>query len=144
MQVREIMSSAIHIIDQSASIHSAAQQMRDLDVGMLPVKTDGRIVGTVTDRDITVRATASGADPEATRVGEVMSGAVFSCTDEDDLEQAAQIMEDRRVRRLLVADRSGQLVGMLSLADLARHVEVSDLSAEILSEVSRPGPGTTH
>jgi predicted transcriptional regulator len=144
MQVREIMSSSIHIIDQSASIHDAAQQMLELDVGMLPVKADGQIIGTVTDRDITVRGTAHGADPEATPVSAVMSDEIFSCMDEDDLELAVQLMEDHQVRRLIVQDRGGQLVGLLSLADLARHVETSTLSAEALSGISQPSLGSSH
>ncbi len=144
MQVREIMSSSIHIIDQSASIHAAALQMLELDVGMLPVKADGQIVGTVTDRDITVRGTAYGADPEATPVSEVMSDEIFSCMDEDDLELAVQLMEDHQVRRLIVQDRDGQLVGLLSLGDLARHVESTKLSAEALSGISQPSLGPSH
>jgi CBS-domain-containing membrane protein len=73
-----------------------------------------------------------------------MSDEIFSCMDEDDLELAVQLMEDHQVRRLIVQDRGGQLVGLLSLADLARHVETSTLSAEALSGISQPSLGSSH
>ena len=138
MQVREIMSSHLQSVAPDASLSYAAQQMRDLDIGMLPVQADGEIVGTLTDRDITIRATASGADPNATQVGEIMSHDIFTCSAEDDLLQAARVMEDHQVRRLIVQDQSGKYVGMLALADIARHREMEDLGAEILSGVSQP------
>lgn len=138
MQVREIMSSHLQSVAPDASLSYAAQQMRDLDIGMLPVQADGEIVGTLTDRDITIRATASGSDPNATQVGEIMSHDIFTCSEEDELMQAARIMEDHQVRRLIVQDQSGKYVGMLALADIARHREMEDLGAEILSGVSQP------
>ncbi|MHB1214054.1 MAG: CBS domain-containing protein [Thiobacillus sp.] len=138
MQVREIMNSPVQSIARDESIHHAAQQMRDLDVGMLPVNENGEIVGTVTDRDITIRATAAGADPDTTPVGDVMSNEIFTCSEEADLDQAARIMEAYQVRRLMVQDSSGDFVGMLALADLARHRETAGLSAEILAGVSQP------
>lgn len=137
MQVREIMNSHFQSIARDASIHHAAQQMRDLDVGMLPVNENGEIIGTVTDRDITIRATATGADPDATQVGDVMSNEIFACAEETDLDQAARIMEEHQVRRLMVQDSHGDFVGMLALADLARHRETEGLSAEILAGVSQ-------
>ncbi len=137
MQVREVMSSHLQSVPPDASLSYAAQQMRDLDIGMLPVETDGEIVGTLTDRDITIRAIASGADPNAMQVGDIMSHEIFTCSEEDDLLQAARIMEDHQVRRLIVEDQSGKYVGMLALADIARHQEMGDLGAEILSGVSQ-------
>lgn len=138
MQVREIMSSHLQSVAPDASLSYAAQQMRDLDIGMLPVQADGEIVGTLTDRDITIRATAAGADPNATQVGEIMTHDIFTCSAEDDLLQAARVMEDHQIRRLIVQDQSGKYVGMLALADIARHREMEDLGAEILTEVSQP------
>jgi len=138
MQVSEIMSQRFDNIGADAPIRSAAIRMRDLDVGMLPVEQHGEIVGTVTDRDITVRAIASGADPDTTAVSNVMSTQVYVCLQEDDLQQAARIMEEYQVRRLMVQDGNGNFVGMLSLADLARHREAERLGARILEEVSQP------
>jgi CBS domain-containing protein len=138
MQVREIMSRSFETIARGAAIRDAAEQMRDLGVGMLPVDEDGEIIGTLTDRDITVRGTAAGANPDATPVSDVMSNEIYACSQDDDLEQAARIMEDHQIRRLMVQDNSGEFVGMLSLADLAQHRETAPLGAEILEEVSRP------
>lgn len=137
MQVQDIMTPHFECITQDAPISSVAKMMRELDVGMLPVEQDGNIVGTVTDRDITIRATAEGADPGDTLVGSIMSHDVFSCAQDSDIQDAAQIMEDHQVRRLLVRNSQGHYVGMLSLADLARHHE-ERLSAAILEEVSQP------
>lgn len=145
MQVSEIMSRSFDNIDVDAAIRSAAKRMRDLDVGMLPVEQNGEIVGTVTDRDLTVRAIASGADPNTTPVNNVMSTHVYACLQEDDLQQAAHIMEEYQIRRLMVQDSNGNFVGMLSLADLARHREAEQLGAQVLEEVSQPtGQTTSH
>jgi CBS domain-containing protein len=142
MQVSEIMSRSFDSIGADAAIRSAAERMRDLDVGMLPVEQNGEIVGTVTDRDITVRAIASGADPNTTPVSNVLSMQLYVCLQEDDLQQAARIMEEHQIRRLMVQDSNGNFVGMLSLADLARHRETERLGAQILEEVSQPSGQT--
>jgi CBS domain-containing protein len=138
MLVRDIMTRRFETIDQDAAIRSAAQRMRDLDVGMLPVHQDGDIVGTVTDRDITIRVTAVGADPRRTPVRDAMSNEVFACVEDDDLKQAARIMEDHQIRRLMVQNDDGVFTGILSLADLAHHHETERLSARILEEVTQP------
>lgn len=138
MHVSDIMSRNFKSIAKNASIRNAAMQMREMDVGMLPVEKDGDIIGTVTDRDITIRATAQGCDPDKTPVSEVMSNEIYTCIEDDDLQQAAKIMERHQIRRLMVQDDNGKFVGMLALADLARHDETEALSAEILEEVSQP------
>lgn len=138
MQVSEIMTHRFENIDADAAIRSAALRMRDLDIGMLPVEQDGEVIGTVTDRDITVRGIAAGADPDTTPVANVMSTQVYACLQEDDLEQAAHIMEQHQIRRLMVQDGNGRFVGVLALADLARHRESEQLGAHILEEVSQP------
>ncbi|MCO6411424.1 MAG: CBS domain-containing protein [Thiogranum sp.] len=142
MQVRDIMTHSFRSIARNAAIREAARQMRDLDVGMLPVEDRGEIVGTVTDRDITIRATADGADPDDTAVSDVMSNEIFACTEDDDLEQASRTMEDHQIRRLMVQNSEGDFTGMLALADLARHRETAGLGAAILEEVSQPASGT--
>lgn len=138
MHVSEIMSRHFRSIDKNAPIRKAAMQMRDMNIGMLPVEQDGEIVGTVTDRDITVRATAQGLDPDMTQVGEVMSNEIYTCIEDDDLQLAAKIMEKHQIRRLMVQNGNGKFVGMLALADLARHHETENLCVEILEEVSQP------
>lgn len=138
MQVRDIMNKGFERIARNVPIRDAARHMRELDVGMLPVEENGEIVGTVTDRDITIRATAAGANPETTPVADAMSAELYTCEETDDLQQAARIMEEHQIRRLMVQNSSGEFVGMLTLADLARHRETGQLSAEILEEVSQP------
>ena len=138
MHVSDIMSHKLNGIAQDASISNAAQLMRELDIGMLPVVQDGDVIGTLTDRDITIRATAAGADPNQTHVSDVMSHEIYTCLEDDDLKKAAKIMEEHQIRRLMVQDKRGKFVGLLALADLARHHETEKLSVEILEEVSKP------
>lgn len=137
MKVRDIMTRPLESIPQNSTIRDAARKMLDHDVGMLPVEQDGEIVGAVTDRDITIRATSSGADPNKTRVDKAMSTEVLSCIEDDDLQHAAEIMEKHQIRRLMVQDDSGDFTGIISLADLALHHE-GRLEAEILEQVSQP------
>lgn len=137
MKVRDIMTRKLESIPQDSTIRGAAEKMRDQDVGMLPVEQDGEIVGAVTDRDITIRATSSGADPNKTRVDMAMSTEVFSCIEDDDLQQAAEIMEKHQVRRLMVQDNSGNFTGIIALADLALHHK-EKLEADVLEQVSQP------
>jgi len=90
----------------------------------------------VTDRDITVRATSEGSDPSSTGVGEIMTPGVVYCFDDEDIRQAASLMEDRKIRRMIVLNRDKQLVGIVSLRDLALESDDSELTAEVLEQVS--------
>lgn len=137
MQVRDVMTRNFTSIERQAAIRNAAEKMRELDIGMLPVDEGGEIIGAVTDRDITVRATAQGADPNTTTVGEIMSNEVYACYEDNDLEEAARIMADHQIHRVMVTNDSGEFVGMLALADLARNPETERLTAAILEEVSQ-------
>jgi CBS domain-containing protein len=119
MFVREVMTTPAATVGVGETLDAAARKMRELGVGALPVVDRGALAGMVTDRDLAVRATAAGADPTGTVVGDVMTPQLFSCGEDDDLEDAARIMEERGVRRLLVLDREGHLAGMLSVDDLA-------------------------
>jgi CBS domain-containing protein len=121
-QLRQIMSTEIQVLAPDATIQQAAERMRRHDVGMLPVCDGTKILGTLTDRDITIRATAAGSDPKSTRVSDVMSsGDVCYCFEDDDVKTAAKLMGERQIRRIPVVDREKNLVGIVALADLARH-----------------------
>src|SRR5262245_27011570 len=98
MQAKDVMSRSIKIIPSNASMQAAAELMRKLDIGTLPVSEDGRIVGILTDRDIVVRAVASGADPRATPAREIMSRNVISVYEDQDVRDVADLMEQNRVR----------------------------------------------
>jgi CBS domain-containing protein len=136
MQIRALMSQYIEVIHPDASLTEAAQKMRQVDVGPLPVCEGERLVGMLTDRDIIVRVVAKGYDPQTTRVREVMTPEVVSCCEDQDVQTAAQLMAARQIRRLPVLDRDQLLVGILSLADLAVYATDAELASEVLQEVS--------
>jgi len=119
MKVREIVSRRVRQISSSAMLSEAADRMRTLDSGALPVVEDNRIVGLVTDRDIAVKAAAAGLNLRITPVRDVMTTEVACCSEDDDVEKAARIMEDNQVCRLVVLGPDRKAVGILSVADLA-------------------------
>ncbi|MHB8874681.1 MAG: CBS domain-containing protein [Myxococcaceae bacterium] len=118
LRVRDLMSHQTARVRPSDSLRIAALFMRLRDVGFLPVLREGMVVGVITDRDITVRATAAGLDPSTTPVAVAMTPEVFYCFDDEETATAAQVMEEEGVRRLVVFDRKMRLVGVLSLDDL--------------------------
>ena len=138
MQLKEIMSRDVEVVRPDSTIQEAAEKMRALDVGPLPVCDGNRLVGMITDRDITVRATAEGAEPFSTRVGDVMTAETVFAFEDDDIEQAAQMMRDKQVRRLAVLNRDKQLVGIVALGDLAVDTGDDRKSGAVLKDVSRP------
>lgn len=119
MQVKDVMTGEVRVIAPHSTLQEAADTMRALDVGFLPVCDGERLVGMVTDRDITVRATAAGSDIWETRVRDVMTQAVIYCYEDQDVAVAARLMKEKQVRRLVVLNRDKRLVGVLSLDDVA-------------------------
>jgi CBS domain-containing protein len=140
VRVSEAMTADVVTVSPQASVIDAARLMRDSDIGPLPVCEDGRILGMLTDRDITVRAIASGKAPESTRVADVMSPEVVSCLESDDVRRAAEIMQSAQLRRLLVVNGDGRLAGIVSLGDLALQTGDEELTGETLERVSEPPP----
>jgi CBS domain-containing protein len=139
MKVKEIMTREFNVVSPETTLRDAAERMSSLDVGVLPVCENDRLVGMITDRDITVRATADGLDPFATQVGEVMSkDELITCGEDDDIETATRRMRESHVRRLPVLADDRRLVGILALADLAVDGGNAKDSAETLEEISRP------
>jgi CBS domain-containing protein len=132
MQVRDVMTPHVEVIHPGATLREAAQKMKSLDVGPIPVCDGERIQGILTDRDITVRATAEGRDPNTTRVRDVMTEDVFYCFEDQDVQDAAEIMERAQIRRLVVLNRDKRLVGIVSLGDLAVYTEDEELGSEEL------------
>ena len=119
MQLREIMTRDVEVIRPETSVSEAAQKMRSLDLGALPVCEGQRLVGMVTDRYITIRATAYGHDPNTAPVRNYMSSDLICCFEDQDIKEAEQLMRQRRVRRLPVLTREKQVAGMVALDDLA-------------------------
>jgi CBS domain-containing protein len=138
MQLREVMTSNPVVLDPETTLREAAQKMRELDSGVMPIGENDRLVGMLTDRDITVRATADGKDPNTTPVRDVMSSEVIYCFEDDDLDAAARKMEEHQIRRLIVLNRDKRLVGIASLGDLAVHAPSDRLPGEVTEAVSEP------
>jgi CBS domain-containing protein len=138
MQIRDIMTRRVEVVHPDATIEEAAEKMKRLDVGPLPVCDGERLLGMVTDRDITVRATSEGRDPKNTRVRDVMTEEVFYCFDDQSVDEAAEIMRRAQIRRLPIVNRDKRLVGIVSLGDLAVQTGDQELSGEVLEDVSEP------
>jgi CBS domain-containing protein len=138
MLVREIMTHNVEVVSLDETLEQAARKMEELDIGPLPVCEGHRVVGLLTDRDITVRATAAGCDPKTTLVADVMSPEVIWCYEDQDVHDAARLMGEELVRRLLVLSRSNDLVGIVSLGDLAAEAGDPGRPGEVLKKVSEP------
>lgn len=139
MQLKEVMTPGVEVIAPEATIREAAEKMSHRDIGPLPVCEGDRLVGMLTDRDITVRAVAEGRNPVTTLVREVMTPDVVYGFDDQDVQDAARLMEQYQIRRLPVLNRSKQLVGMVALGDLAVHPGNQLVAAAVLEQVSEPG-----
>jgi CBS domain-containing protein len=138
MQLKDVMTRDVEIVDFDTPLQEAANKMSTLDVGVLPVREGNQLVGMLTDRDITIRAVAAGRDPKQTTVGEIMSPDLFYCYEDQDVNDAARMMADHQIRRLPILNRDQQLVGIVSLGDLAVDVANDKLTGEALEEISEP------
>ena len=130
MQIEHVMTPGLEFIDPNASIQDAACKMRDLNIGCLTVIDDGDLVGMITDRDICCRVVGEGLNAATTRVREAMSENVTYCFEDQDIVEAARLMEARHIRRLAVLNRAKQAVGFVSIDDLARYSH--NLAGEVL------------
>jgi CBS domain-containing protein len=131
------MTTDVRTISPTATIREAAQTMAEIDAGVLPVANDDRLVGMITDRDIVIRAVAAGLDPD-TPVREAMSPEIKYCYEDDDVDDICENMADQQLRRMPVVDRDKNLVGIVSLSDLARQSD-SDAAGEALEAITQPG-----
>ena len=135
MYVREVMTPDVVIASPDDTLQRAAEMMIDIDAGVLPVGENDRLVGILTDRDITIRAVAAGKEPTECKVREVMSPEIRYIYDDELVEDATRNMTELQVRRLPVLNREKRLVGIVSLGDLALKRK-SD-AANALKGVSR-------
>jgi len=138
MRLGEVMTRDVEVIGPNAVLKEAATKMRDLDVGLIPVCDGDELKGTLTDRDITVRATAEGRNPSKTKVSAIMSTEIAYCFEDQEIEEAMSLMEARQIRRLPILNSEKRLVGIVSLGDLAVHAGQNELLGDTLKEVSRP------
>ena len=138
MQLKDVMTRNVEVVHPDATLQEAAAKMDALDVGPLPVSDGTQVLGVLTDRDITVRATATGQDPKVARVRDFMSRDMVYAFEDQDVMEAARLMQEKQVRRLLVLDRDNRLVGIVSLGDLAVQTGDDRLTAVTLEGVSEP------
>jgi len=137
MQVSDVMTRNAECARPDDTLQQAARKMRDLDVGALPVcGNDERLAGMITDRDITIRAVAEGWDARGKRVGDILTEGISWCFEDQDVEEAARMMRERQIRRLVVLNRDKRLVGIVSLGDLAVETGDQHLAGRTLERVS--------
>ena len=133
---RDIMTNDVRTVEPGTTIQDAANEMREVGVGSLPVCDSGKLVGIITDRDIAVRSVALGQDPRSAVVADVMSQDVTWCREDAALSEVVHLMQSMQLRRLPVVDEAERVVGMIALADVA-HAEIpDDIKAESLEGVS--------
>ena len=138
MKLSEIMTSDVVVIQPDDSLQSAAKKMRDRNIGFLPVCDGKDLLGVLSDRDITIRALADGMDVNIMLGRDLMTSPAIYCFEDQDVSEAAKIMAENQIRRLVVLSRDDKrLVGVVSLGDLARQ-GTNDLSGEVLQKVSEP------
>jgi len=138
MKLSEIMTREVAVIQPDDSLQFAAKKMRDRDIGFLPVCDGDELLGVLSDRDITIRALAEGMDVSVMLGRDLMTTPAIYCFDDQDVDEAAKIMAENQIRRLVVLSRDDKrLVGVISLGDLARN-GTTDVSGNVLKRVSAP------
>ncbi|EWY39404.1 hypothetical protein N825_06840 [Skermanella stibiiresistens SB22] len=138
MLIREIMTRDVEVVAPSDTIQRAAKLMDDLNVGVLPVCEGPKLVGLVTDRDITVRATSVGKSPSECKVAEVMTDDPRFCYEDDVVSDVSRLMGDMQIRRVPVLDNQDKLIGIVSLGDIATDTDRAQSIADTLGQVSEP------
>jgi len=144
-KVSDLMTKQPRVVSPDTPVSEAARLMAEEDVGLVPVvervggaETRGRLVGVVTDRDIAIRNVAEGRSSDAP-VSEIMSGGVLTCSPDDSVDVAMELMGREQVRRIPIVDERGSLVGMLAQADLARMSGAEQQMEQTIAQISQPG-----
>jgi len=135
MKVKQAMHKGVTWVDPRTSVEKLATLMRGHDIGAIPIGENDRLVGMVTDRDIACRCIAAGLDPKTATARDVMTEGIVFCLDKQELDDAARIMETKRVRRLPVINGKKRMIGMLSLGDVY-HTGPRHLGSEVMHDVS--------
>ena len=138
MKIKEIMTNEVQAIRVNDTLQAAAKKMRDSDIGFLPVFDGEQLVGVLSDRDIIVRAIAEGIDPLAMLGRELVTSPAICCFDDQEVEEAARLMRDNQIRRLVILNRGDKrLAGIISLGDLALNAD-GKLTGKVLQSVVEP------
>ena len=136
MKVSAVMTPAVTAVEENRSVMDTAALMRQHGVGILPVVSDGQIVGVASDRDIILFAVVEGNNLSQTPVQAIMRKGVVWCHQNAPVEEAVKLMANHGVRRLLVVNRKTQPAGILSIADIAARTELKTLAGEVLGAVA--------
>jgi CBS domain-containing protein len=135
MKVREAMHQGVTWESPDCSVRDLARKMRDEGIGSIPIGENDRLIGMVTDRDIAIKALADGKDVSAMTARDVLTGPILYCRADEDVDDAARLMETHQVRRLPVIDENKRMVGMLSLGDIA-SCATRELTGEVTQMVA--------
>ncbi|MCW2235729.1 CBS domain-containing protein [Azospirillum canadense] len=138
MSIRDIMTRDVQVVGPDETIRKAAQLMDQLNVGVLPVCDGKKLVGMITDRDITVRATSAGMAPDQCKVSEVMTTDPRYCYEDDPVNEVSRLMGSQQIRRVPVVDSNKRLVGIVSLGDLATDAKDERAAETALENISTP------
>ncbi len=137
MKVKDIMTGAIVSLNSKDSVEKAAELMKEHNIGAVPVCEGDKVIGIITDRDIALRSVASGNDSKSQSVREIMSSNPVTGTPDMDIQDASRVMSERQIRRLPIVD-SENLVGMVSLGDIAVSPKLNEEAEQALSSISEP------
>lgn len=138
MQLKDVMTKNPKVLPVNATVRDAAKLMKEIDSGIVPVIENNRLAGVVTDRDIVTRLIAEDRSPNDTRVEKVMTDKVYFCYEDQDVKDAAKLMSEKQVRRIPIVNRQHELVGIISMGDLAVDVNKDKLTGQTLEDVSKP------
>jgi len=142
-KLKDVMTTGVEIISPETSVQDIAKKMKRMNVGVLPVSHEKKLLGIVTDRDIVIRALADNWNLDHTTAQDVMTEELHHCYEDDSVDEAAKLMQKHQIRRLPVLDRNRELVGMFSLGDLATGAKDKSLTAKTLIRISE-GAGFEH
>ena len=138
MLIKEMMTRNVEVVRPNSSVQDAASKMKPLDIGSLPVCDGSKIHGMITDRDIVIRAVAEGRDSTQTKVADVLTDNLIYCFEDQSVQEAADAMQQYQIRRLPIVNRDKELVGIISLGDLAVDTDNAKLAGATLVDVSQP------
>lgn len=135
MKIREIVHAPVATVSPDTMLNDVAKLMKQHDCGSIPVVKSDKMIGMVTDRDIVIRCVAEAMDPMTITAEQCMSEGILYCYDDDALEDVAESMGDKKVRRMPIVDREKRLVGIVSLGDIAAACKDKDVPGEALAEI---------
>jgi CBS domain-containing protein len=135
MKVKQAMHKGVTWVGPNTPVEQLARLMQKHDIGAIPIGESDRLIGMVTDRDIVCRCIAAGLDPKAATARDVMTEGIVFCLDKQELDDAARIMEMKKIRRLPVINAKKRMIGILSLGDVY-HTGPRHVSGEVMHAVS--------